>query len=81
MSPVQPVVAVATLDLQQHHRRGWISVVYRKTATKKQIRAWCETHCRGRWIIGIHWGHENWGADTVRFQLEEDAVIFALAWR
>jgi hypothetical protein len=40
--------------------------------SRDELFAWCRTNCQGRFWVGMGFG---------QFELEEDAMLFALRWK
>ena len=67
----QPVRILHALD--KHSRSlGW-PPENRNTA---EMEAWCQKHCRGRWLIDF----DDASVATFRFENRRDASEFAVRW-
>jgi hypothetical protein len=59
-----------------------IKIRYTDSVNWRMVQEWCYDNCTGNFYIGVDW--DNWEPDRknrcIEFELEKDAIMFALRW-
>lgn len=70
---------MGTIVWENRHEKVWdhpvLHIGSSHSSVKGEVIAWLDEHCQGRWQFGF-----NYRTYEIRFELEDDAVLFSLRW-